>query len=130
MRKYNYLALMFGAVLAAGAAYSAWSTLAYIGSTQATEGVVVATPIGPHHPYVVFTDANGNQIRFSANGDISQEVGDRVTVRYSQEDPRRSATIDTFRSRWTDPFMLALVAMGFIVAGVRNIPFRGWGPEQ
>lgn len=130
MPKFNYLALVIGAAASIGTAYSAYSTLNFINSTQTADGVVVATPIGPHHPDVVFTDASGNQVRFSANGDVSQNMGDQVTVRYRLEAPQRSARIDTFWSRWTNTFWLAALSACFILAGVRNIPARGWGPHK
>jgi hypothetical protein len=130
MPKFNYLALTAGIAVSIGATYSAYSTLDYIGSTQTADGVVVATPIGPHHPDVVFTDVDGNKVRFSANGNISQEAGDRVVVRYRQENPERSARLDTFGSLWGNTLMLLVAAAFFIVAGVRNVPFRGWEKRQ
>jgi hypothetical protein len=130
MAKFNYLAVAIGAAVFIGTAYSAYSTFNYIDSTLTADGVVIATPIGPHHPDVVFTDGDGNRITFSANGDISQNVGDRVNVRYSRKNPERTARLDTFSSLWGGTLMLLAVSVCFIVAGVRNVPFRGWGKEQ
>lgn len=130
MPKVNYLALAIGGALSLGTAYSVYSTLNFIGATQTTDGVVVATPIGQHHPDVVFTDVDGNRIRFSANGDISQNVGDQVSVRYRLENPGRSARLDTFGSLWGNTLFLLVATVCFIVAGARNVQFTGWGPEQ
>lgn len=130
MPKFNYVALAFGIVFSIATTYSVNRTLDFIGSTQTADGVVIATPIGPHHPDVVFTGANGDRIEFSANGDISQNVGDRVRVRYRQDDPQHSAKLDTFGSLWGTSLVLLAMAICFVIAGVRNIAARGWGQKR
>jgi hypothetical protein len=127
MAKFNYLALAIGGVVFIGAVYSIYSALNYIDSTETVEGVVTETPIGPHHPDIVFTDVGGKRIAFSAKGYVSQNVGDRVNVRYNRENPERSAKLDTFGSLWGNALMLLAVSGCFFVAGIRNVPFSGWG---
>ncbi|WP_052406225.1 DUF3592 domain-containing protein [Paraburkholderia heleia] len=130
MPKFNYLALALGAAFSVATAYSVYSTLDFIGATQTAPGEVVATPIGPHHPVVVFTDVDGNKVRFQANGDISGNVGDQVTVRYSRENPERTAKLDTFGSLWGGTLVLLAMVVCFIIAGLRNIAPGGWGPQE
>jgi hypothetical protein len=130
MPKFNYTALGIGAAFAIATAYSAYSTWDYVSSSLTTDGVVVSTPIGPHHPDVVFTDFNGERNEFAANGDISQNVGDRVRVRYRRDNPGHSARLDTFGSLWgTALFLLAMTAV-FVIAGLRNVSPKGWGAEK
>ena len=126
MPKFNYIALGVGAVFAVATIYSGYRTLDYIASTQTANGVVVRTPIGPHHPDITFTDSRDESITFSANGSISQNVGDEVVVRYRQDNPARSARLDTFGSLWGTTLFLLALAVAFVIAGVRNITPRGW----
>jgi hypothetical protein len=130
MPKFNYSALVIGAAFALSTAYSCYRTVDYIGSSLIAEGVVVGTPIGPHHPDVVFTDSSGKRIEFSANGNISQNVGDRVRIRYLQNNPGHSARLDTFGSLWGVTLFLLAITVAFVIAGLRNITPRGWGPEK
>lgn len=129
MAKFNYFALGISAVFVVMTGFSINRATDYIASTLTADGVVVAIPIGPHHPRVTFTDSGGNVINFNANGDITQNVGDHVQVRYRQENPARSARLDTFGSLWGTTLFLLAMALGFAIAGFRNLTSRGWGPK-
>ncbi|MBN3849689.1 hypothetical protein G3N58_23115 [Paraburkholderia sp. Ac-20342] len=100
MRKFNYLALGIGACFAMAGIYSTYDTLDFLGSSVVTEGLVIRTPFGPHHPEIAFTALNGDAIEFSGNGFITQHIGDRVRVRYRPDHPRPSAQVDKFGSIW------------------------------
>lgn len=129
-QKFNYVALGIGAAFTIAAAYSLYHTLDYIGATQTADGIAISTPIGPHHPDITFIDSRGESIRFSANGNVSQNVGDRVVVRYRQDSPAHSARLDTFGSLWGTTLFLAALAAAFVVAGIRNMTPRGWDRKK
>lgn len=130
MPKLNYVALAIGVGLATAGAVSAWSTFGFVTSSKTAYGEVIRLSPGPHHPEVTFTTQNGEQIRFSANGFISQAVGDHVRVRYLADSPGSSAKIDTIGSIWPLPIVLGGMAALWIVAGLRNIQFKGWSSDD
>ncbi|WP_322045255.1 DUF3592 domain-containing protein [Paraburkholderia sp. J67] len=125
MSKFNNVALGIGICFMLAGSYSTYDTLKFLGSSLTSEGIVVKTPFGPHHPEIAFTAQSGEQIKFSGNGLITLNVGDRVSVRYIHDAPRSSAQVDKFWSIWDGSVTYWGMAALWTIAGLRNIPFKG-----
>ena len=102
--------LPVGLALLAGAAHAAQETQRFIAGSVTAPGVVVAEPLGVHHPEVRFTTREGKALTYSQGGEVTAHVGDRVTVRYSLPDLKGSPSLDTFGALWGTPLGLAGLA--------------------
>jgi hypothetical protein len=115
----------FGLVLLIGAVISAIHTASFVRSSVVVPGHVIALNAGGSHPQVAFTTRRGEPISYPQGGFISgMKVGGAVMVRYSEEDPLPTATLDEIGAIWFAPILLGIMATGFLVTGLWNLIMR------
>ena len=109
--------LPIGLAVMAGAIYDARETHRSIARSATAPGLVVAEDHGVHHPYVRFTTRAGETRTYPQGGEVTQRVGDRVTVRYDPHDPQVPPSLDTFGALWGTALGLAGLGGVFAVVG-------------
>ncbi|WP_423378394.1 DUF3592 domain-containing protein [Burkholderia sp. LMG 32019] len=115
--RFNYVALVFGAILAVWSAETIDERLAFIGSSVAVQGTVVRLTHGAHHPLIEFATKSGERVSFPGSF-VTVEVGDKVPVRYDPARPLASATVDTFTNMWLDSIIPIAFTIAFLYAGL------------
>ena len=122
--KRNYVALVIGLVFALSAMICLYSRIEFRFASAAVIGKVVHNTHGGHHPRIAFESQSGQRIEFRSGSWTSLEPGQNVPVRYRPDDPRSTATIDSFAELYWLPVLLASMAALWIIGGLRGIPFQ------
>jgi len=127
MRKMKLMAILFdglGVVFIIIAALVYSKTRTFIAESTATEGTVVELELSSsgssryYYPVVVFRTAEELEIRFKSgtgSNPPSYREGDKVPVRYRQDDPY-GARIDSFFSLWG--LVVILGPMGLLFSAI------------
>ncbi|CAB3967364.1 MULTISPECIES: DUF3592 domain-containing protein [Burkholderia] len=121
--RFNYVALVIGAILAMCSAASIDERFAFIGSSVAVQGTVVRLTHGEHHPLIAFVTNSGEHVSFPGSF-VTVEVGDTVPVRYVPARPRASAEVDTFTNTWLESIILIAFTIAFLYAGLTGQSLR------
>lgn len=96
---------------------------AFTQSAARASGVVIAQNHGKHHVEVQFTGADGKVIHYSQNGNVSYEVGDKVTVYYNPNNPSQLPSTDGIGALWVNTIFVALMTFGFFLIAMGLIFF-------
>lgn len=131
-RTSQILLIVVGIAALAFAGVQAWQTVRFERRALAAVAVVVADRGEEHetmseaHPLIEFTTRDGQVVRYNQNGMGSQPIGRRLPLLYLPADPRGSAIVATFWTRWSlvilplIPGVIALLlAWSGAVVGVR-----------
>lgn len=117
--------IVIGVVFLVIAGFVAWSTRDFLQTAIAVPGEVVSLNAGGSHPQVEFVTKNGQRVSYPQGGMIyGMKVGDKVTVLYQEDAPRRTATIDRFGAVWNWTLMALIFGVGFIFFALMNLPSR------
>lgn len=108
-------------VLFAFAGITANNTREFIHTTARANGVVISQNAGKHHVEIRFTTAKGEVVQYTQNGEISYEVGDKVTVLYYPDDPKFHASTDAFGALWGSSLVLAGIGIFTLVLALLAI---------
>ena len=124
MKQRNYLALAIGIVLSIVTAYCAISRIEFLASSEVATGKVVSLKFGAHHPEITFDAGAGKKYETTVSTWKFVDVGQAIQIRYSLDDPRSSATINTFADLWNYILLVAFLASMFLIGGIRGKPFK------
>jgi hypothetical protein len=114
---------VIGIVLLIAAAFSAQSTREFLRMSILVPGQVVRLNAGGSHPQVDFVTKAGEHVSTPQGGMIfGMKVGQAVEVRYLADNPVPTATLNRFGTIWGLTVFLAAMGIGFIVAGLLNLP--------
>ncbi len=108
---------LIGCGVLAGALVEGHRTADFLRRADHTTGTI-ADP--QDHPRIRFTTAEGTEVEFTQNGDISRVLGVAVPVAYLAADPAGTARADTFWANWSDVLGLLWIGGGFTL-----FPFYG-----
>ncbi|VWC65727.1 hypothetical protein BLA50215_00148 [Burkholderia lata] len=117
-----------GTCLLVGAALYAQSTREFLRTSVVVPGRVIKLNAGPHHPEIAFTTLAGEQIEYPQGGSVSEQDGAAVEVRYTPDEPRMSARLNTFGAIWGDVLMIGGMGIVFFLGGVGQLRsgVRAW----
>ncbi|REG49931.1 hypothetical protein B0G80_6345 [Paraburkholderia sp. BL6669N2] len=121
----NYLAFVIGACLLLALIFCVTAKIEYLTTSEITKGKVVRLNSGVHHPEVSFEARDGQIYVLSMSSLSGVNPGESVRVRYTEDDPVTSASIDSLADIWMGILLLAILTACFIVGGMRGLPFKG-----
>ncbi|CAN0622237.1 conserved protein of unknown function [Burkholderia multivorans] len=124
MKELNYLALAIGIALSIVTAYCVISRIEFLASSEVSTGKVVSLKFGAHHPEITFDAGAGKNYETTVSAWKFVDVGQAVQIRYSSDDPRSSAILNTFVDLWNYILLLAFLAILFLIGGLRGKPFK------
>lgn len=81
----------------------------FIASTSRAHGVVVRQTAGKHHVDIRFSTAKGEVVEYGQNGLIAYQAGEKVTVLYHADNPRKHPSTDAFGAVWGGVVTLFIV---------------------
>jgi len=114
----SILVIAAGAVLLMIAAHSAWGSFGFLRGAARANGTVTALNAGGSHPQIAFQTASGETISYPQGGLIfGVKPGDAVTVLYSADNPKQTATIDTVGALWFTTILTGGLGAIFLLAG-------------
>lgn len=125
----NYPALAVGACLAVALLFCVAWKIEYLTMTEVATGKVTHLDFGGHHPEIAFQARDGRLYERPISSLWSVQPGQAVQIRYEPDDPTLSATMDTFADLWVGILFLATLTGGFLVGGMRGLPFKGGGQQ-
>ncbi|MBN3823609.1 DUF3592 domain-containing protein [Burkholderia sp. Ac-20384] len=117
-----------GSCLLIGAALYAQSTREFLRTSVVVPGRVIKLNAGPHHPEIAFTTLAGEHVEYPQGGSVSEQDGAIVEVRYTPDEPRRSARLNTFGAIWGDVLMIGGMGVFFFLGGASQLRsgVRAW----
>ncbi len=124
MKRINYYALATGIILSIITAYCIILKVEFLMSSEVATGKVINLKSGAHRPRIKFDAKGGQNYEISASTWQSLEPGDSVQIRYSPDDPRMSASVNTILDQWAYILFLSALTAGFIDGGLRGEPLR------
>jgi hypothetical protein len=114
-----FTVIAIGIALLVAASLTAMNTQHFVLSSVVVPGRVVALNAGGSHPKMVFVTRRGERLSYPEGGFIfDMKVGNVVQLRYAEDEPLQSATLDKVGTIWFGPVLLALLGGGFLVAGL------------
>lgn len=93
---------LVGAGLLTGIALYAQSTREFLRTSVVVPGRVIKLNAGPHHPEIAFTTLAGEHVEYPQGGEVSEQDGATVEVRYAPDAPAMTARLNTFGAIWGD----------------------------
>lgn len=120
MTRKNYFALGIGIALSVITAYCIISKIEFLMASELTTGKVVKLEFGGHHPEIEFSAKNGKNYKVSASSRWSVAVGQTVEIRYTTQDPKMSATLNTVLDIWYYTIFAAFLSAAAIITGLRG----------
>ena len=116
-----FTVIAIGIALLVATSLTAMNTRHFVFSSVVVPGRVVALNAGGSHPEVAFVTRRGERLSYPEGGFIfGMKVGDVVQVRYAEDEPLQSATLDKVGTIWFGPILLALLGGGFLAAGLSS----------
>jgi hypothetical protein len=101
---------------------TALNTREFVRSSIVVPGHVVALNAGGSHPEIAFVTRTGQRISYPEGGFIlGMKVGDLVQVRYDENAPLASATLDKVGTVWFAPIFLGIMSIGFLLTALSNL---------
>ena len=114
----SVLFIVAGAILLAIAVYNAWNTYGFVRSAARASGTVAALNAGGSHPQIAFQTEAGEAISYPQGGLIfGMQPGDAVTVLYSADNPKATATIDAVGALWFSAMLPGALGAILLLAG-------------
>ncbi|MDR0243428.1 MAG: DUF3592 domain-containing protein [Burkholderia sp.] len=110
-----------GAGLLTGVALYAQSTREFLRTSVVVPGRVVKLNAGPHHPEIAFTTLAGEHVEYPQGGEVSEQDGATVEVRYAPDAPTMTARLNTFGAIWGDVLIFGVMGTVFFGAGVGHL---------
>ncbi|WP_423368883.1 DUF3592 domain-containing protein [Burkholderia sp. LMG 32019] len=119
---------VLGTCMLVGTALYAQSTREFLRTSIVVPGRVIKLNAGPHHPEIAFTTLAGEQVEYAQGGEVSEQDGAAVEVRYTPDEPRMSARLNTFGAIWGDVLMIGGMGTVFFLGGVGQLRsgVRAW----
>jgi hypothetical protein len=117
-----------GTCMLIGAALCAQSTRDFLRASVVVPGRVVRLNAGPHHPEIAFTTLAGEYVEYPQGGEVSVQDGATVEVRYTPDEPRMTARMNTFGAIWGDALTIGGMGTVFFFGGVGHLwsSVRAW----
>ncbi|WP_175968165.1 DUF3592 domain-containing protein [Burkholderia sp. BCC0322] len=117
-----------GTCLLIATALYAQSTREFLRTSIVVPGRVIKLNAGPHHPEIAFTTLAGERVEYAQGGEVSVQDGATVEVRYTPDEPRMSARMNTFGAIWGGVLTIGGMGGVFFLGGVSQLRLgvRAW----
>ncbi|WP_175950605.1 DUF3592 domain-containing protein [Burkholderia sp. BCC0405] len=117
-----------GTCLLIATALYAQSTREFLRTSIVVPGRVIKLNAGPHHPEIAFTTLAGERVEYAQGGEVSVQDGATVEVRYTPDEPRMSARMNTFGAIWGGVLTFGGMGVAFLLGGVGQLRLgvRAW----
>ena len=120
------ISLVLSAILFCAAIDAGLSVYSFARLALSATGKVIDTPYGESHPLIRFTPVGGETVSYVQQGLIGgYKRGDIVCVLYKPSNPKHTAVIDSFATRWTVPMLLCFGALITLLTGLTNLSTIG-----
>ena len=118
LMRFDWITIFCGVSLLSLGLETGQSQIEFFVHSRVTLGEVVRLNHGAYHPQISFKTIDNETITFPAGTFAPVEVGDRLQVRYKQDQPLATATIDSTVGMFSFPLVFSIAGFGLIVYGL------------